>query len=314
MRSQAPMKRLAKTVLLQSIRALPLRARWVILNDLAKDIGTFKVAGDIARRFGVSGFVAEGDAGVIRGSLDDDAAFRYYARHGIWSPRTSLLFKNLFAERGGTYLDIGANIGLTVIPIAQNPRVECYAFEPEPANFRYLRENVFVNCRTGNVKLLNIALYDRDGSLPFEIAERHSGDHRISMIDAEGEKNEHHRQKISVSAKRLDDVIADVTEPLAVKIDVQGAEPFVIAGGRRTLSQARLLSLEFWPYSMRRMDGDISAMIAFLAENFHEGSISTGGLRDEQAMWQPIASIAAFLFEFPKIGSDDYLDVTVRKV
>src|SRR5262249_14372783 len=99
------------------------------------------------------------------------------------------------------------------------------------------------------------------------------------------------------------------------------AEPFVLAGGRRLLSQARLLSLEFLPYSMRRMGGDISTMIVFLAEHFQEGSISPGGnvaaaagTLDEQAIWQPIASIAAFLRDPPNTGSDDYLDVAVRKV
>ena len=222
------------------------------------------------------------------------------------------MFKNLFAEHGGTYLDIGANIGLTVIPIAQNPQVACYAFEPEPTNFHYLSENVFLNCRAGNVRLLNLALYDRNATLPFEIAERHSGDHRISVIDVEGELNEQDRKKISVSAKRLDDVITNITTPLAAKIDVQGAEPFVLAGGRDTLSQASLLSLEFWPYSMRRMGGDISAVIAFLTEHFQEGSISPGD-KDKQTAWQPIVSVASFLHEFAKTDKRDYLDVTVRK-
>ena len=222
------------------------------------------------------------------------------------------MFKNLFAEHGGTYLDIGANIGLTVIPIAQNPQVACHAFEPEPTNFRYLSENVFLNCRAGNVRLLNLALFDRDATLPFEISERHSGDHRISVIDVEGELGEQDRKKISVSAKRLDDVITDITKPLAAKIDVQGAEPFVLAGGRNTLSQASLLSLEFWPYSMHRMGGDISAVIAFLADHFHEGSISPGD-KDERTEWQPIVSVASYLHEFAKTGTRDYLDVTVRK-
>jgi hypothetical protein len=57
---------------------LPLRARTAVLVDLAKEIGIFKHAADIARRVGVPGFVAEWDAGVIRGALDDDAAFRSY--------------------------------------------------------------------------------------------------------------------------------------------------------------------------------------------------------------------------------------------
>src|SRR5215212_6314524 len=202
MRREGVMKTLAKTLLVKSIRALPLRDRRIILDDLAKNIADFKAAGDIARMVGMTGFVAEGDAGAIRGALDDDAALAKYARDGVWSPRESSLFKNLFAEHGGTYLDIGANIGLTVIPIAQNPQVACFAFEPEPTNFHYLSENVFLNCRAGNVRLLNLALYDRNATLPFEIAERHSGDHRISVIDVEGELNEQDRKKIPVSAKR----------------------------------------------------------------------------------------------------------------
>jgi len=305
------MKKLAKTLLLRGIRALPSRARRLIFEDLAKDLAGFAMAGSIARRAGIAGFVAEGTAGVIRGAVDDEAGLKKYARDGSWCPQASLLFKNLFAEHGGTYLDIGANIGLTVIPIAQNPQVACHAFEPEPGNFRYLRENVAVNCSAGNVRLLNIALYHTDASLPFEIAVGHSGDHRISMTEAKGELGEHDRQRISVPAKRLDDVIVDAPEPLGVKIDVQGAEPFVIAGGARTLSRASLLSLEFWPYSMRRMGGDIDAMIAFLAEHFQEGSISHGD-KDEQPVWRPIASIAAFLRDFAETRTRDYLDVTVR--
>jgi FkbM family methyltransferase len=309
------MKKFVKAVLLQSVRALPWRARIVIFEDLAKNLNGFKAAGYYARRVGLTGFVAEGEAGVIRGALDDDAGLARYARDGVWSPHQSSLFKNLFAERGGTYLDIGANIGLTVLPIAQNPNVECYAFEPEPNNFRYLSENVAVNCRAGNIRLFNLAIYDRNASLPFEIAVRHSGDHRISVNvnDSKGEFDEHNRQKTSVLAKRLDDLIAHATEPIAAKIDVQGAEPFVVGGGRNTLSRASLLSLEFWPYSMGRMGGDIAAMIAFLSEHFQEGSISPGD-RDVPATWQPVASVATFLHGFAKTAKPrDYLDVTVRK-
>jgi FkbM family methyltransferase len=90
-------------------------------------------------------------------------------------------------------------------------------------------------------------VYDRNVSSPFEIAVRHSGDHRISLPDAKGERGEHNRQKIIVAAKRLDDVVTDLPEPIAVKIDVQGAEPFVISGGRNTISRAILVGLEFWP-------------------------------------------------------------------
>jgi FkbM family methyltransferase len=303
-----------KTVLLKGVRVLPCSAKRAIFDDIiAKNGGRFQTAGDIAKSVGLTGFVAEGDAGVIRGALDDDASLAKYARDGSWSPHERSLFKAAFAERGGTYLDIGANIGLTVIPISQNPRVECYAFEPEPTNFRYLSENVRVNCRTHNIHLFNLALFDRNATLHFEVAPRHSGDHRISLADTEGELDERRRQTILVPAKRLDDVIMDAVEPICAKIDVQGAEPFVIAGGRRTLSKAILLSFEFWPYSMRRMAGDICAVINFLTEHFQEGSISVGD-KDEQAKWQPIVLVAEYLHEYAnKQATYDYLDVCVRK-
>ena len=66
------MKTFAKAVLLQGVRTLPLSARRVIFKDLAMDIVSFEAVGGMARRLGLTGFVAEGDCGVIRGALDDD--------------------------------------------------------------------------------------------------------------------------------------------------------------------------------------------------------------------------------------------------
>ena len=63
---------------------------------------------------------------------------------------------------------------------------------------------------------------------------------------------------------------------------------------------------------MRRMGGDIGAVIAFLSEHFQEGSISPGD-QDEPTAWQPIGSVASFLHEFAKTAHRDYLDVTVRE-
>jgi FkbM family methyltransferase len=302
------MKSLAKTILPKLMLSLPFRARQFALEELAgaEDLRRFAVAGDIARRVGITGFVAEGDCGVIRGALDDEAGLATYARTGAWAPHESSIFKEAFAERGGTYIDIGANIGLTVIR---------FAFEPEPNNFRYLSENVAVNCKCGNVRLLNLALFDKDVSLPFEISPRHSGDHRLRIADKSGKLNEHTRQQIIVQAKRLDDIVTAVPEPIAAKIDVQGAEPFVIAGGRNLLSRATLLSVEFWPYSMSRMNSDAESVITFLTEQFHEARLSARD-EDEQSKWQSIDAVADFLRSYlsqQRDSQNQYLNVIARK-
>jgi hypothetical protein len=56
---------------------------------------------------------------------------------------------------------------------------------------------------------------------------------------------------IQVQAVPLDDFFDKVTGPLAVKVDTQGAEPFVIAGDKRIFAGAGLIAMEFCPFLMR---------------------------------------------------------------
>src|SRR5262249_581289 len=51
----------------------------------------------------------------------------------------------------------------------------------------------------------------------------------------------------------LDEYLPDLSGNIAVKIDTQGAEPFVLAAGRKTLSKARAIVMEFWPYGMAQL-------------------------------------------------------------
>ena len=110
------------------------------------------------------------------------------------------------AHGGGDYIDVGANIGLTTIPVAQNPNVECLALEPEPSNFSYLTVNVAANCPHLNVTIKRLAAFSERRTLPFEIAVNNLGDHRIRLKDHPGQWNEQLRQTIEVEAVPLDDV------------------------------------------------------------------------------------------------------------
>ena len=85
-------------------------------------------------------------------------------------------------------------------------------------------------------------------------------------------------------------------KPLAVKIDTQGAEPFIISGARRILSTAELLAVEFWPYGMARMGGDAQVVIDFLRTNFGKGLIGVSN-RDDFGEWQAMDAIARQLEE-----------------
>jgi hypothetical protein len=109
---------------------LPLRYRRRLFLDLAKTLGVSKIR-------------IKGEYGDISGFIDDNQIFGLYLRHGVWSEHINAIFVDYFSGgTSGTFLDIGANIGLTTIPVARNRHIFCHAFEPDPDNFDLLQENV----------------------------------------------------------------------------------------------------------------------------------------------------------------------------
>lgn len=218
----------------------------------------------LAARLGIDALVASGEWGTIQSAPLDKAVFAVYARTGTWAPTTNRLFIEFFKARGGgMYLDIGANIGLTTIPVARNPEVACVAFEPDPINFRNLTANVAANCPHGNVTLRPLAVYAHRCTLAFELSDRNLGDHRIRPDHTSGSGQG--RRETRVEAAPLDELIGGIPGPLAVKCDTQGAEPFVVSGGSRVLSRADLVVLEFWPYGMAMLGADPETVFSFIA-------------------------------------------------
>jgi FkbM family methyltransferase len=232
----------------------------------------------MAPECGIDALRAMGEYGPIMGASRDASVFPLYARSGRYAENTNAAFAEFFdTHGGGVYLDIGANIGLTTIPIARRASVSCFAFEPEPENFRNLATNVAANCVHDNVKLFQTAVFDRDASLKFELAPNNLGDHRVRMKESDlNLLDEDERPTITVRAAPLDTLVGEIRSPLAVKIDTQGAEPFVVAGGRRTLAGADLLVIEWSPYHMARMGGDPRVVLGLLRENFSTGRTGEG--------------------------------------
>ena len=271
----------------------------------------------MAPECGIDALRTHGDYGPIVSASRDASVFLQYARTGRWAESTNAAFAEFFdAHGGGVYLDIGANIGLTTIPIARRASVSCFAFEPEPENFRNLATNVAANCEHGNVRLFQTALFDRNASLTFELAPNNLGDHRIrlqeSQINLQGEDE---RRIITVPAAPLDTLVGEIASPLAVKIDTQGAEPFVVAGGRRTLSGAGLMVIEWSPYHKARMGGDPRIVLGLLRENFAVGRTSEG----ETGRWSDPRPVTELCDELERSLSTDssspqrYRDVIVMK-
>lgn len=275
--------------------------------------GSYRLLQKLASSHSVSGFVTKGEFGYMQGSATDISVFRTYAKNKTWAHTTTSLIADLLRQ-GGTYIDIGGNIGLTTIPIAQNRAIKCHVFEPNPENHRHLTANIVANCQDNNVTVHQLALLDREAVLPFEMSPDNSGDGRVRLADELDRMDESTWSTIEVSARPLDTVLSEVDLPLAVKIDTQGAEPFVIEGGRRIIADAQLVAFEYWPYGMKRMGGDHRTIIEFLVDQFDFGQISKGDSGDI-AEWLSIDTIADKLNSFARLADDEteYVDVLVIK-
>jgi hypothetical protein len=147
------------------------------------------------RALGVKSYEVAGDGGTFIGPFNDQSITKQYLRNRTVSPVIVKLFNAFFESRGGgTFYDLGANIGMVSVPVAQNARVSCVCFEPDPGNFALHRANVLLNCAHGNVETINAAVAQERGQLRFERSDYNCGDHHLSAGGS-----------LIVEAVRLDD-------------------------------------------------------------------------------------------------------------
>jgi FkbM family methyltransferase len=175
-----------------------------------------------------------------------------------------------------------------------------------------------MNCSGGNVRIHAIALCDRDGDLTFELAPKASGDNRIRTGTESGDQlEERARPTITVPGRRLDGLLPrPIRQPLGIKIDTQGAEPLVVAGGAAVFAQADLVSMEFWPYGLFRLNGDVDGLIAFCRDHYREGSaVEEGDVEPAAPEWSPMSEIANILTRYTahRGSPERYLNVLMRR-
>ena len=310
------LKKTVADLLNWGVDLLPPGARLAILRHQIEMLGSGPILRELAKDNGISGFLVDGQYGTVTGEVCDSAVLHLYAMKGVWAVSTINILLEFFASKNGTLVDIGANIGLTTIPIARGGKVLCHCFEPDPKNFAHLSRNVAANCPSGNVTLHNVALFDRSGLVDFELSTVNMGDHRIhNGSAATGLFSEDARTIIKVKSSTLDDMLPpeSVVGPLAVKIDTQGAEPFIVSGGLETMRRASLVLSEFWPYGIRRLGATPERMIEIWAQSFDEGAVLRGEGEDAPN-WIPIANVCE---DLRRVWQDErdaaYFDVYLRR-
>jgi len=150
-------------------------------------------------------------------------------------------------QPGEVLLDCGANVGMYTIWAAVTRKARVYAFEPEAQNYALLNRNIQLNGVAETVSAYCMGLSDVSG-----VSVLHMADMRVGgSCHSVGEALDFEHKPLQTMfrqgcyAARLDELIAAGAMPVPhhIKIDVDGFEPKVIAGGRETLRDPTVKSL-----------------------------------------------------------------------
>lgn len=142
-------------------------------------------------------------------------------------------------------LDVGASDGGFVKKIRTvMPLIPIYSFEPISESYQKLIEK---NMDDENFTAFNIALSSKEGESDFYISSSSGCSSLLEMSDIHKEAYPHTASlsKIKVPMKRLDDVMKEYDyKNIFLKIDVQGAEKFVLDGAIETLQNVDVILIE----------------------------------------------------------------------
>ena len=188
-----------------------------------------------------------------------------------WSEPEVAAFLLRLLKPGMTFLDVGAHIGEYVLLAASvvGPDGSVHAFEPDPRNYRLLEYNVKMNNLT-SVHLNQFAVYSRDCVMQLKVGTEPS----ITRLAAELDTLDRQRSidlKVKIRAVTLDTFVKEkaITKVDVIKVDVEGAELFVLEGANSILGMssdfAPVIVFEYSPANCKNFGYHPSEIIDILS-------------------------------------------------
>ncbi len=156
-------------------------------------------------------------------------------------------FLSLLKDGKGDVLDIGANLGIMTVHLANKlPNTTIHAFEPMPANVSVLKR-IIAKFKLKTTKIHEVALGDESGTakmvLPVNGQTVMQG---LSHIKHETITEWNEGKEVDVRLDKLDNILNG--QPIqAIKIDVENFEYFALKGANRIIeSNKPIIYAELW--------------------------------------------------------------------
>ena len=203
--------------------------------------------------------------------------------HGEWEPEETDLVKKL-VKLGDVFVDVGANLGYYSLIAARAGASHVYAFEAQPSTYELLGKNVIINWMTKFITYENLAVYSHTTDLEFFVRNHYPGNSSLGFAppDQLGKWFDT-TTAVKVHAVSLDDYFADKPGKIdLLKVDVEGAEPAVFEGARRTLAQNRGIKIlcEWSPDQMATARQDPAHLVELWAEQGFRAHVLHTGLNE----------------------------------
>jgi FkbM family methyltransferase len=158
--------------------------------------------------------------------LHDSPAVKGFLK-GNLHERGEVAFLDSVVEEGMNVIDIGANIGITTVAVAERigRRGKLHSFEPTPRYFNMLKKNISIK-GLENVKLYELAMTDQVGRAYF---------YRKGL--STGIALEEGSEKFEVSSTTVDRFLSEekVERIDLINMDCEGSELLVLKAAKETL-------------------------------------------------------------------------------
>ncbi len=196
----------------------------------------------------------------VLGDLNDRD---WYARREAFEEANSVWYRLLHRFGVRTYIDVGANYGLTsMIALQKIPDVRVFAFEADSRLIPLIRRNL-QRCGNDRHQVVHAVVGDADGTTSFSLNPSSTLDNRV------------HREgwaQQTVPMGSLDTLVdrAAVEWPLYVKLDTQGFELRVFRGMEGLLSAGSdwIVKTEFAPMWLESQDTAPADLLEYLVQRY----------------------------------------------